>query len=152
MSHQKYVNESQTSRETAEHPDSCPMRLLGDAPVRAWDTQTLLLRLRLLWEKAGRNMKSSGRRGQERQIYSREKKLEQGMGENQEDKNNQGFYTSSRALQECSKHQAQRFIKITRQAVSALAAHLPSSAGHVPLVSLLSGKPGRGVWSLHNNG
>lgn len=151
MSHQKYVNESQTSRETAGQPDSCPMHLLGDDPVHVWDTQTLLLHLRLRWEKAGRNMKSSGKRGQERQVYSREEKLEQRMGENQEDKNNQGFYTSSRALRVYSKHQAQRFIKITRKAASVLAAHLPSRAGHALLVSLLLGKPGREVWSLRNN-
>lgn len=47
-------------------------------------------------EKAdGKNIKSSGRRDQERQVYSRGEKLEQGLEENQEDKNNQDFRTSS---------------------------------------------------------
>lgn len=40
-------------------------------------------------------MKNSDMRGQEKQTCSGEKKLEEGMGDNQEGKNKQGFCTTS---------------------------------------------------------
>lgn len=80
-------------------PIAAPVHLLGDNPVCAWDERTLLP-----WESIclqlfrGRrmlegDMKSFSLRVQERRACSREEKLGQGMGENQEDKNNQGFCT-----------------------------------------------------------
>jgi len=70
-----------TNRETAGRADSCPRASAGrqtsvrmghadPAPVGVHMSQTPQ------GKQAGRNMKSSGRRGQERRVYSREKKLE----------------------------------------------------------------------------
>lgn len=65
----------------------------------ARDTQTLLLREFVRPpnscgdKAAGRDLKSSGRRGQERQVHSREEKREQGMGNVRNNKETSSYAT-----------------------------------------------------------